>query len=50
MKRSAVEIIDDIHPMKSVKKYDKNWKQFQEYSKLNNEKANEETFCSISIT
>ena len=47
MKRSSEEIIADINPMKSGKKYDTRWQEFVDYAELNDRKPTEEDFLQF---
>ena len=47
MKRLTDEIIGDIHPMKSCKKYDTKWKEFIGFVELNDRKPTEEDFLQF---
>ena len=44
MKRSSDEIIADINPMKSSKKYSTRWQEFVDYAELNDRRPTEEDF------
>lgn len=44
MKRSAQNIIQELRPVKSAKRYDTAWKDFIEYSKLDDQIPSEEHF------